>query len=163
MHIVNWLYVICWYLAGETVSSKARVSHLHSVGSGGLADKTKQISCPCHLTFRVNMYRSSARVCSGQKLTSDLYNVSGHFLTLWALRQSHIKILRYRKRLCPEICCKVMHCFSLLIFILVFYMQISKPLYFFCLFVVQVTCIKSEDLMWHMTVVCESCYWKICT
>jgi len=29
-------------LAGETVNWKARASHLYNIGSGGLAEKTKQ-------------------------------------------------------------------------------------------------------------------------
>jgi len=60
--------------------------------------------------------------------------MSGHFFNFVSMTTKSHPNMRYQECLCPEICFKVMHCFSLLIFILVFYMQISKPLYFFVYF-----------------------------
>ena len=58
---------------------------MYSDGDCGLADETKQKPFPCRLTYRVGPPASSAKLFTGQKLTSDIYVYVRRVYSYWAV------------------------------------------------------------------------------
>ena len=60
------------FRSGEFSSRMLGVGHLISNSYSSLADKTKHVPCPSHLSYRVGPSASSCNFFASQELTNDL-------------------------------------------------------------------------------------------